>query len=121
MVHTAHGLDTGDIVVIRDADQPEYNGPKSITVTGVNGYTYTVTGSPDSPATGTIISSGAILSGLTDVSGNISATRGFALATPVKGTARKSTASPRFKDAPRSGTVSTTTGLTINVRMTLDE
>ena len=71
VTHTTHGLETGDIVVIRGADQPEYNGPFTITVTTVSEYTYTVSGSPDTPATGTIISSGAILSGLTDVNGAI--------------------------------------------------
>ncbi len=121
VAHTGHGLVTGDIAVIRGADQPEYNGPKSITVTDPNTYTYTVSGSPATPATGTIISSGAMLNGLTDASGNISASRTFTQAQPIKGSIRKSTASPRFKDAPRSGSISNTAGLTINVRMVLDE
>ncbi len=121
VTHTTHGLDTGDIVVIRGADQPEYNGPFTITVTTGSEYTYTVAGSPDTPATGTIISSGAILSGLTDVNGDISASRTFAADTNVKGSARKSTASPRFKNFSFSGTIDNVTGLTINIRMVSDE
>lgn len=207
VTHTAHGLSTNDYVVIRGANQPEYNGPQQITVTGANTYTYTVAGSPATPATGnrlkdaqdetlyvtfnggsghsasdvltldknvtvtvdavnlgavtqftvssvnarggisvgdvleqvsstgsgtgfsltvgsgnlTVSSSGAILSGTTDASGNISASRTFTTATPVKGSVRKSTASPRFKVFPISGTISTTAGLTINVQMILDE
>jgi hypothetical protein len=34
------------------ADQPEYNGTFQIIVTGVAAFTYTVTGSPATPATG---------------------------------------------------------------------
>ncbi len=121
VAHTAHGLDDNDLVVIRGADQQEYNGPFVITNTTTNAYDYTVSGTPDSPATGTIISSGAILSGLTNVDGDISASRTFVLAQPVKGAVRKSSASPRFKDFALAGTISTSAGLTINVRLVLDE
>jgi len=119
--HTAHGLKNNDLVIIRGADQQEYNGPFVITNVTTNAYDYTVSGSPTTPATGTIISSGAILNGLTDASGNISVARTFALNTPLKGSARKSTASPRFKNFILAGTVSSTTGLTINIRLVLDE
>lgn len=121
VAHTAHGLVNGDIVVIRGADQQEYNGPFSITNVTTNAYDYTVSGSPTTPATGTITSSGAILSGLTDASGNISVARTFTLSTPVKGAARKSSASPRFKDFSLAGTISNSGGLTINIRLILDE
>jgi hypothetical protein len=80
-----------------------------------------VSGSPDTPATGSIISSGAIISGLTDINGDISTGRTFTSNTNVKGKVRKSTASPRFKDFPISGTIDNTIGLIINVRMVLDE
>ncbi len=119
--HTAHGMKNGDIAVIRDADQPEYNGPHAISNVSANAYDYTVSGAPTTPATGTIKSTGGIISGLTDASGNISVSRTFSAATPVAGKVRKSTASPRFKDFTIAGTISTTLGLTINVRMSLDE
>ena len=52
---TAHGYSTGNIVNIRGADQSEYNGDFTITVTGADTFTYTVSGSPATPATGTIL------------------------------------------------------------------
>lgn len=121
VVHTAHGMINGDIAVIRGADQPEYNGPFTITNVSTNAYDYTVSGSPATPATGTITSSGAIINGLTNASGNISTVRAFTLNTPVDGKVRKSTASPRFKDFPIAGTIDNTGGLTIGVQMVLDE
>lgn len=52
-----HLMATGDAVWIRGADQSEYNGYQaSATVTGASTYTYTVSGSPATPATGTITS-----------------------------------------------------------------
>lgn len=52
---TAHGYSTGNIVNIRGAAQSEYNGDFTITVTGTDTFTYTVSGSPATPATGTIL------------------------------------------------------------------
>jgi hypothetical protein len=51
---TAHGYKTGNFVKIAGASQSAYNGDFYITVTGVNTFTYTVAGSPATPATGTI-------------------------------------------------------------------
>jgi hypothetical protein len=50
----SHGYSTGDSVTVSGAAQPEYNGTVTITVTGATTFTYTVSGSPVSPATGTI-------------------------------------------------------------------
>jgi len=119
--HTAHGLVANDYVVIRGADQPEYNGPKLISNVTTNAYDFSVSGTPTTPATGTITSTGAILSGTTDASGNISKSRTFSASTPVSGRVRKSTTTPRFKDFPIAGTISSSVGLGINVRMILDE
>jgi hypothetical protein len=52
---TAHGYTTGDQVNIRGADQDDYNGDFIITVVDPDTFTYTVSGSPATPATGTII------------------------------------------------------------------
>jgi hypothetical protein len=49
-----HGYTTGDTVLITGANQAEYNGEHQITVTGASTFTYAVTGSPATPATGTI-------------------------------------------------------------------
>lgn len=51
---TAHGWGTGRSVTIAGATQPEYNGTYSITVVSANTFTYTVAGTPVTPATGTI-------------------------------------------------------------------
>lgn len=60
VTHTAHGYSTGMPVVIAGANETEYNtagsSPTSITVLDANTYTYTVSGSPATPATGTITS-----------------------------------------------------------------
>ena len=50
-----HGYSTADIVNIRGAGQTEYNVDATITVTGVTTFTYSVTGTPATPATGTIL------------------------------------------------------------------
>ncbi len=47
-------LYSGQTVTIAGADQTEYNGVQSIAVTGSNEFTYEVSGSPSTPATGTI-------------------------------------------------------------------
>jgi hypothetical protein len=55
---TAHGFATGDQVNIRGAVQTDYNGDFLITLDSIdptNKFTYTVSGSPATPATGTII------------------------------------------------------------------
>lgn len=49
-----HGRSTGDSVVISGATQPEYNGVKTVTVVNGNEFTFTVAGTPATPATGTI-------------------------------------------------------------------
>lgn len=52
---TNHDLVTGDQVLIVGATQTEYNGTFTVTVTGNTTFTYTVSGAPATPATGTII------------------------------------------------------------------
>jgi hypothetical protein len=52
---TAHGFTSGDQVNIRGAAETDYNGDFIVTVTDANTLTYTVSGSPATPATGTII------------------------------------------------------------------
>ena len=52
---TGHGFTTGDIINVRGATQTEYNGDHEITVVDADTFTYDITGSPASPATGTII------------------------------------------------------------------
>ena len=49
-----HGYNTGDLITIAGAAQTEYNGTFQITKTGDTTFTYTVSGAPVTPATGTI-------------------------------------------------------------------
>lgn len=51
---TAHGFVAGQRVVHSGATQPEYNIEAAITIVDANNYTYTVAGTPATPATGTI-------------------------------------------------------------------
>lgn len=52
---TAHGLITGDYVTISGAAQTEYNVTATVTVTSTTIFTYTVSGTPATPATGTLV------------------------------------------------------------------
>ena len=51
----AHGLATGERANIRGADQADYNGDFTVTSTGATTFTFTVDGSPATPATGTMV------------------------------------------------------------------
>jgi hypothetical protein len=123
VTHTAHGLNTNEYVKISGiTDKTEdNNGAHQITFVSANSYTYVTTDIGSTSYTGTIISTGVLLYGTTDASGNISSSRTLALDQPMTGNVRKSTVSPRFKDFPIAGTIDNVTGLTINVRMILDE
>ena len=120
VTHTAHGRKTGEKMVIRGANQPEYNGIQTITVTTVNAYTYTITGTPATPATGTITATMVILDGLTDVNGVIQDTGfNFPGVQPVTGRARRSTTAPLYATAPIIGSI-TTAGATLSAFMVPD-
>ncbi len=121
VAHTGHGLSEGDTVIIRSAAEDEYNGRFEIFNVSTNAYDYTVSGTPATPATGTIYASAQILTGLTDVNGVVS-TSAFAYTgdQPVTGTIRKADATPLYKPSPVSGTI-TSAGLDLTVFMIGDE
>lgn len=50
-----HKFATGQVVTISGADQPEYNGDFTITVNNINEFDYTVSGTPATPATGSLL------------------------------------------------------------------
>lgn len=52
-----HGYVTGKTVSISGTDQGEYSGDFTITVVDVNTFTYTISGTPATPATGMMITS----------------------------------------------------------------
>jgi hypothetical protein len=122
--HTAHGFIVGDKFSLKGiTDKTEDNKIFTVaTVPGANSYTYTTTNSGSTSYTGTILSTAIFIDGLTNVSGVISDTRSFTSSQPVDGFIRKASASPRFKTFNLAGnTINSTTGLTVNVRMVLDE
>ena len=210
VVHTAHGIPDGTVSVIRGATDPLYNGPHLITVTGVNGYTYTMDGTPAaSPAVGdrvstgqdetnyvasfsggtghavndviqltgngifitvdavsagvitqftvdsrdgrggfssgetlvqlstdgsgtgfdmtlaaanlTVSASGAHLEGLTDVNGNISDSRTITNDQPLKGFARKTGSTPRYKSFPLSLICDNVIGVSASIMLTRND
>ncbi len=51
----AHDLATGDVVRISGAVETAYNGDVTVTVLSPTTFTYAVTGTPTTPATGTIV------------------------------------------------------------------
>lgn len=120
---TAHGLVTNDYAIIEGADQSEYNGVFQITRLTDDTFTYTVSGTPVTPATGTITLTGVALYGLTNVSGVASASRSYSSSQPVTGWVRRATLADgtRYKQAPISGTVSNTTGFSTTAQLVRDE
>lgn len=119
--HTAHGLSNGAVVAIRGADQIDYNGIKTISNVTTNAYDFTVSGSPTTPATGTITATAVILSGLTNASGIVEDTGfNFGADQPVTGRVRKGTTVPYYKTAAISGTI-TSAGFDTTVFLIGDE
>ncbi|MHC4312597.1 MAG: hypothetical protein ACYSW3_09065 [Planctomycetota bacterium] len=94
---TAHGLATGDYVVVRGAQPDDYNKQAQITVTSTTVFTYSVTSGISSPATATPVFSYAPISGLTATTGIIQSSKTWPAAQGLIGWARKSTTSPYYK------------------------
>jgi len=117
VTHTAHGITTGEYVWINGANEDAYNGQFQITVTGVNTYTYTMQASASSPATGTILSTFVIISGLTDINGDISDTRSWTANQAFKGRVAKSTTAPFYKRFPFQGIINNATGFSQNIQL----
>jgi hypothetical protein len=86
-----HGLDTGDKVVIRGAQADNYNRTVTITVTSTTVFTYSVNDNPTSPATGTPVYSYVPVQGLTDVNGEITASKTWPASQSLTGWARLAT------------------------------
>ena len=118
--HTGHGLATGHWVEIQGAVQNEYNRLKQITKIDDDSYSFTVLGSPTTPATGTIISTAVIINGLTNASGIIADTRSYSADQGYDGKALKGTSAPVYKESPFSGLMDKDTGVPINVLMIPD-
>ena len=118
---TAHGLVDQTKALIKGADQQDYNGVFTVTVTGANSFTYTVANSPTTPATGTITTTGVVIDGTTDGSGIISDTRTHASDQPITGKCRKATSGTLYKTGAVSGTVDSATGFSATVQLVQDQ
>lgn len=121
VTHTTHGLATNDWVLIEGANEEPYNGSYQITVTGANNYTYTMTDTAASPATGTITSTTMIFNELSNASGIVDDTRAFSVDQNVVGRVRKSSGTPFYKNSPVTATIDSATGLTLTVLLIPDE
>jgi hypothetical protein len=95
----AHGLVTGDQIVIRGAQPDDYNKVATITVLDTDTFTYSVTSGITSPATGTPVVSYVPVNGLTSTLGVIQSSKTWPASQGVKGWVRKSTASPYYKQS----------------------
>jgi len=121
VAHTAHGMSEGQIVVIRGAIEDEYNGRYAITNVTTNAYDYTVTGTPSTPATGTITATAQILTGLTDAGGQLETTAfAYTADQPIIGKVRKGSGSPNYKEGTVVGTI-TTAGFGSTILLVGDE
>lgn len=118
--HTGHNMADGDLVVIREAAEKEYNGTFPISNVTANDYDYTIQGNPSSPATGTILASGAVVFGRTDSNGEIADTRTWGNNQPIKGTGRKKTSEPVFETGNFTGTISNAGDTTLTAIMQPD-
>jgi len=121
VTHTAHGLVTENKILIESATQNEYNGIKAITITSVNTYTFTVSGSPTTPATGSPTATSVIIDDDTDSEGiALTNEHRYTSSQPVSGKARLGSTSPFYKPGSYSGTI-TSSGLSGNIFLVGDE
>lgn len=104
VTHTAHGLFDGQLVCIRDATNSQYyNGIFTITYISVDSYSYTMSGSPPSPATGTITATFVLMSELT-ISGGLATESVKVVGTqPIQGHVRYQNPPEYYKEGSLSG------------------
>jgi hypothetical protein len=121
VTHSAHGMVTGDMVQIKGASLQANNGVFTITYINSGSYSYSMSSSPGSSPTGTIKATYVVLSGVTDVNGEITMSRVFASDQPISGRVRKSTVQPFYKTADFTGTINSSSGFSTTIQMIVDE
>jgi hypothetical protein len=121
VAHTDHGMTAGMSVVIRGATEDEYNGIYTISNVTTHAYDYSVSGTPNTPATGTITATCSILNGVTNASGVLQiSTFNYTSDQPVTGKVRRATTGTKYKTGTITGTI-TSTGLDTTVLLIADE
>lgn len=123
VTHSGSNIDivAGDLVLIRGADQEEYNGTFSVVNGGSTSYTYEISGTPTSPATGAITHTHVYFNNITDANGEISDTRSLVANEPVSGRVRRATNGTYYKSSPVSATINQSNGLSLRVNLIPDE
>jgi hypothetical protein len=109
---SVHGMITGDIAFIEGATEDEYNGAFAIVYVNTTTFTYTVPGTPDTPAGGTKIVTGGYFNELTNASGVVTDTRSIGADQVLTGWVRQGGSSPYYKESPVSATTDATSGVT---------
>jgi hypothetical protein len=121
VTQTGHGLETNDKVYIKGATEPEYNGIHQVTYISSTQYSYTVSGTPSTPAGGTKTQTDVLISTTTDASGNATDTRSFTTDQPITGIAREGTdPAPNYRSSPIDGTVDSENGVTLTIFLVPD-
>jgi hypothetical protein len=118
-----HNMLTGDKVFIEGANQEAYNGVFTVTVTSTTVYRYTLASDPGTNATGTLTATFVFFKETTDsVTGIVTMSRVISANQNVTGWARKSTdPGELYKNAPLSGTVSSSANTAFTAIMISDE
>jgi hypothetical protein len=118
---SAHGMVTDDIAQISGATEEEYNGAFPITYISTTSFSYTVPGTPSTPAGGTKIVTGGYFNELTNASGIVTDTRSITNDQPLTGVVRLGGSSPYYKTAPVSVTVDSVSGVSATIFLIPDE
>lgn len=84
-------MEDGESILIEGAVQGEYNGEHVITYIGAGSYSYTVSGTPDTPATGTITATASLVNETTDAAGEVNEIHRYTSDQPISGVVRKGT------------------------------
>ncbi len=120
VTHSNHGLLTGDKVLIKNASHYQNNGVFTIAKINNNSYSYVMSSAPGSNPTGTILCTGVVLEGTTNVNGILSITRDINSSQSVIGWARKSSGAPYYKSSIISGIVSASSDTILSVLLLSD-
>ena len=118
---TSHGLSINDEVLIKGANENDYNGIKIVTnIIDSNQFQYSIASTPTTPATGTLTSQVIYLNSTTNSLGISSSTKNYIVDIPVNCFIRKATSSPFYKPFSQNSTL-TSNGLDIKSVMIKDE